>query len=122
MRSTLSMMPVIKVGWFAFLSYSILMKAEEDNFDNILDSYTKSFKVTSPIKTSIDVDGTGGRMAEGYASDLSRKWRGAAWAYKPFFDSFTKADMAKSYVAFNCLLEQPNFEEIMGSVHVNQTT
>jgi hypothetical protein len=107
-----------QLGWFALFSYSTLMKASEENFDNILDSYTKSFKVTSPVKTSIDVDGTSGRMAEGYSSDFSRKWRGVAWAYDPFFDSFTNSNMTKNYVAFNSLLEDVNFQEIVGSVHV----
>ena len=107
-----------QLGWFAFFSYSTLMRASEMNFDNILDSYTKSFKVTSPVKTSLDVDGTSGRMAEGYASDFSRKWRGVAWAYKPAFDSFTNNNMTKHYVAFNSLQEEANFQEIVGSVHV----
>jgi hypothetical protein len=107
-----------QVGWFAFFSYAMLMKAGEENFDNILNAYLKSFKVTSPVKSSIDVDGTAGRMAEGYASDFSRKWRGAAWAYRPFFDSFTNTNMTRSYVALNCLLEQKDFEEIVGSAHV----
>jgi hypothetical protein len=108
-----------QLGWFALFSYSTLMKASEENFDNILDSYTKSFKVTSPVKTSIEVDGTSGRMAEGYASDFSRKWRGVAWAYDPFFDSFTNSNMTKNYVAFNSLLEEANFQEIISSVHVS---
>ena len=110
-----------QVGWFAFFSYATLMKAGEENFDNILNAYINSFKVTSPSKSSIEVDGTGGRMAEGYSSDLSRKWRGTAWAYHPSFDSFTNTEMTKSYVALNCLLEQEDFEEIMGSVRVNKT-
>jgi hypothetical protein len=108
-----------QVGWFAFFSYASLMKAGEDNFDNILNAYINSFKVTSPVKSSLDVDGSQGRMAEGYSSDFSRKWRGAAWAYKPAFDSFTNANMTKSYVALNCLLEQGDWEEIIGSVHVS---
>jgi hypothetical protein len=110
-----------QVGWFGFLNYAILMKASEENFDNILDAFISSLKVTSPNKSSIEVDGTEGRMAEGYSSDLSRKWRGAAWAYRPSFDSFTNTNMTKSYVSINCLLEQEDFEEIMGSVRVNKT-
>jgi hypothetical protein len=110
-----------QLGWFAFFSYATLMKAGEENFDNILNAYINSFKVTSPSKSSIEVDGTEGRMAEGYSSDLSRKWRGAAWAYHPSFDSFTNTEMTKSYVALNCLLEQEDFEEIIGSVRVNKT-
>lgn len=106
-----------QLGWFAFFSYSTLMKASEENFDNILDSYTKSFKVTSPVKTTVEVDGTSGRMAEGYASDLSRKWRAVAWAYKPAFDSFTNTNMTKHYVAFNSLQDEADFKEIMTSVH-----
>jgi len=108
-----------QVGWFALFSYANLMKAGEENFDNILNSYINSFKATSPVKSSIDVDGTQGRMAEGYSADLSRKWRGAAWAYKPSFDSFTNANMTKSYVALNCLLEQEDFEEILRSTHIS---
>jgi len=108
-----------QVGWFAFFSYATLMKAGEENFDNILGAYINSFKVTSPVVSSIDVDGTEGRMAEGYSSDFSRKWRGAAWAYNSSLDSFTNTNMTKSYVAFNCLLEQEDFEQIMGSVHVS---
>jgi len=110
-----------QVGWFAFFSYAMLMKAGEENFDNILNAYINSFKVTSPSKSSIEIDGTAGRMADGYSSDLSRKWRGAAWAYHPSFDSFTNTEMTKSYVALNCLLEQEDFEEIIRSVRVNKT-
>ncbi len=110
-----------QVGWFGFLNYAILMKASEENFDNILDAFITSLKVTSPSKSSIEVDGTEGRMAEGYSSDLSRKWRGAAWAYRPSFDSFTNTNMTKSYVSINCLLEQEDFEEIIGSVRINKT-
>lgn len=108
-----------QLGWFAFFSYSMLMKAEEENFDNILNVYIESFKVTSPVKTSLDVDGIPGRMAEGYSSDFSRKWHGAAWAYKPFFDSFTNTEMTKHYVAFNSLQEVENFQEIISSVNVS---
>ncbi len=108
-----------QLGWFAFFSYSTLMKAGEENLDNILDAYIESFKVTSPVKTSLDVDGTPGRMAEGYSSDFSRKWYAAAWAYQPFFDSFTNTEMTKHYVAFNSLQELENFQEIISSVNVS---
>jgi hypothetical protein len=42
-----------------------------------------------------------------------------SWAYDPFFDSFTNSNMTKNYVTFNSLLEEVNFQEIVGSVHVS---
>ena len=39
-----------QVGWFAFFSYAMLMKAGEENFDNILNAYIRGFRKTNQSK------------------------------------------------------------------------
>jgi hypothetical protein len=111
-----------EVAWFSFRSYSNPQKASEDFLDNMLDRAVGLFKVTSPTKTSLTVDGSEGRMGEGYSSEFSRKWRGAVWPYQSTFDSFTNTNTTKHYIGFDSLQEQPEFEAIVNSLHVTNVT
>lgn len=111
-----------EVAWFSFRSYSNPQKATEDFLDNMLDWATGLFKVTSPTKTSVTVDGLEGRMAEGYSSQFNRKWRGIIYPYHPYFDNFTSSNMTQHYIGFNCLQDPPEFQAIIDSMHVTNVT
>ena len=111
-----------EVAWFSFRSYSSTQKASEDFLDNMLDRAVGLFKVTSPTKTSITVEGAEGRMGEGYSSEFSRKWRGVVLPYRSQFDSFTNTNVTLHFIGFDSLQEQPEFEGIIGSLHVTNVT
>jgi len=111
-----------EVAWFSFRSYSNPQKASEDFLDNMLDRAVNIFKVTSPSKTSTVVDGADGRLGGGYSSEFSRKWRGVVWPYNSEFDSFTNTNVTKHFISFDSLQEQPEFEEIVNSLHVTNVT
>ncbi len=111
-----------EVAWFTFRSYSNPQKASEDFLDQMLDRAIGLFKVTSPTKMSIAVDGTEGRMGEGYSSEFSRKWHGVVWPYRSQFDSFTNTNTTKHYITFDSLQEQGDFEGILNSLHVTNVT
>ncbi|MDM7934576.1 MAG: hypothetical protein QUS08_04205 [Methanothrix sp.] len=111
-----------EVAWFSFRSYANPQKASEDFLDEMLDWATNLFKVTSPTKTSVTVDQTDGRMAEGYASEFNRKWRGVIYPYRSTYDSFTGTNTTKHFIGFNSLQDQPEFEAIVQSMHVTNVT
>lgn len=111
-----------EVGWFSFRSYSNPQKATEDFMDSMLDWATQIFKVTAPTKTSITVDGTEGRMAEGYSSQFNRKWRGIIYPYRSAFDSFTNSNMTQHFIGFNSLQDPQEFQAIVDSMHVTNVT
>jgi len=111
-----------EVGWISFRSYSYPQKATKDFLDEMLNQRIKYFQVTSPTKTSSEVDGTEARMGEGYSSVYSRKWRGVAWAYKPSFDSFTNTNVTKHFINFDSLQDPAEFEQIVASLHITNAT
>jgi hypothetical protein len=111
-----------EVGWFSFRSYSNPQKASEDFLDEMLDWSMKLFKATSPTKSTINVDGTESRMAEGYASEFNRKWRGVIYPYLSSFDSFTNTNMTKHFIGFSSLQDRPEFENVTRSLHVTNVT
>lgn len=107
-----------EVAWFSFRSYSYPQKATSDFLDEWLDRAISVFQVTSPTKKSITIDGSQGRLGEGYSSWYSRTWRGIVYPYESYFDSFTNTNMTKHYVSFNSLLDPDDFQEIVDSLHV----
>ena len=64
------------VAWIATYSFRTLEQASNQNLDKMLDNEITIYQVTSPIKKSITIDGTQGRIAEGYSANYGRKWRG----------------------------------------------
>jgi hypothetical protein len=111
-----------EVAWLGFRSYSNPQKSSEDFLDQWLDNTIGIYKVTSPVKTSLTIDGTDGRMGEGYSSVFSRKWRGAVWPNHPYFDNFTNTNMSKHFIAFDSVQDQGEFQTIVDSLHVTNTT
>lgn len=111
-----------EVAWFSFRSYSNPQKASEDFLDNMLDRAVGLFKVTSPVKSSVTVDGTDGRQGEGYSSEFSRNWRGAVWPYRSEFDSFTNTNTTKHFIGFDSLQDPADFEAVTTSLHVTNVT
>lgn len=111
-----------EVGWFVFRSYSNPQKATEDSMDKMLDWAMDIFKVTSPDKTTMTVDGTEGRKAEAYSSVFNRKWRGVIYPYRPTFDNFTNSNMTFHFVGYNGLQDLPEFDSIVSSMKVTNAT
>jgi len=107
-----------EVASFTLFSSPILKEATNVFLDGQLDVGIKMLQVDSPTKTSITIDGTQGRMAEGYSSRYSRKWREIAYPYRPFFDSFTNTTMMKGWINFESLQDPTEFEEVVNSLHI----
>lgn len=111
-----------EVAWFSFRSYSSPQKASDDFLDSMLDRAISLFKVTSPTKSSITVDGIDGRLGNGYSSEFSRSWQGVVWPYNSQFDSFTSTNTTKHFISFDSLQDQPDFEATIASLHVTNVT
>jgi hypothetical protein len=111
-----------EVAWLSFRSYSNPQKSSDDFLDQWLDKTIGIYKVTSPTKTSVTIDGTNGRMAEGYSSEFSRKWRGIVWPYRSYFDTFTNTNMTKHFIALDSLQDQAEFQYLVDSLHVTNVT
>jgi hypothetical protein len=109
-----------EVASITLFSSPILKEATNEFLDGQLDVGIKMLRVDSPTKTSIAIDGTQGRLAEGYASKYSRKWHEIVYPYKPFFDSFTNITMMRGWITFESLQDPAQFEEIVGSLHINK--
>jgi hypothetical protein len=64
------------------------------------------------------MDGTYGRMAEGYSSAYSRKWQCMIYPVGAKYDAFIGANSTKYFVIFNSMREPDQFKEVMESAHV----
>ncbi|MDM7935527.1 MAG: hypothetical protein QUS08_09095 [Methanothrix sp.] len=107
-----------EVAWFFLSSFSNLLSATDDSLDKMLDSFIESYRLTSPIKSSMIVDGTEGRYAEGYSSVEQRQWRMVLYPYRPFFDSFTGTNMSRERIGFSSIQDASGFQEIAESLRV----
>jgi hypothetical protein len=107
------------VAWIATYSFRTLEQASNQNLDKMLDNEIALYQVTSPIKKSITIDGTQGRMAEGYSANYGRKWRGTAYPIGAKYDAFTGTNSTKNFATFDSLQDTDQFQEILNSIHVS---
>jgi hypothetical protein len=106
------------VAWIELTSSDTVLQATKMALDEYLDNAAGSFKVTSPTKKTVIIDGTEGRMAEGYSSQFSRKWRMIVFPFEAKYDPFTSTNTTKHIVALYSLQDQDQFKVIAESIHI----
>lgn len=106
------------VAMIQLLSYGSPAKTDKVFLDQVLDTQVQAFSVTSPVKKSVVMDRTNGRMAEGYSSTESRKWQCVIYPVGAKYDAFIGANSTKNFVIFNSFQEPDQFQEILESIHV----
>jgi hypothetical protein len=109
------------VAWFGLLSYDTPTKTDKVFLDKVLDTQIQALSVTSPVKKSIIMDDTEGRMAEGYSSAYSRKWHGIIYPVGAKYDAFIGDNSTKYFVIFSSLQDTDQFQEVMDSAHVTNS-
>lgn len=109
-----------EIGWISIFSFPQLLTVDDSRFDGNLDSLIDSFKVTSPTKKKIVIDGTSGRRADGYSSDLYRDWHGAVYGYDPQWDDFTGTNTSHYLILCSTVLSESMFKEMIDSIHVTR--
>jgi hypothetical protein len=109
------------IAMVQLLSYGSPAKTDKVFLDTVLDTQVQAFSVTSPVKKSVVMDETNGRMAEGYSSSESHKWQCVIYPVGAKYDSFIGANSTKHFVIFNSFQEPDQFQEIMGSAHVTNS-
>jgi hypothetical protein len=108
-----------RVAWISTYKFNRITEVNNQYLDGMLDILASNYQVTSPTKKSIIVDGTQGRMAEGYSSFYGRKWRGFFYPLGAKYDSFTGKNSTKYFIEFDSLQDLDQFNEIANSIHVN---
>jgi hypothetical protein len=106
------------VAMIQLLSYGSPAKTDKVFLDKVLDTQIQAFSITSPVKKSVVMDRTNGRMAEGYSSSESHRWQCAIYPVGAKYDSFIGANSTKNFVIFNSFQEPGQFQEILRSMHV----
>ncbi len=92
----------------------------EEMLDSLIDSVMSGFNVDIPIKTALGIDGTSGRQGEGYSSMYKRNIHVAAYPYKPYYDSFYNQNVSKSIIYFADYKDVNEYNELVGSMHVER--
>jgi hypothetical protein len=92
----------------------------DEMLDGLIDSVLSGFKVDMPVKTSLEIDGTGGRQGVGYSSMYKRDLRGASYPFQPYYDSFYNQNVSKSLVYYIDLNNENQFNEVVGSLHIER--
>jgi hypothetical protein len=83
--------------------------------------YAKSNQLESQTNASIVIDGTEGIQSYGYSKKYGAIWRGAAWPYKPYINSTTKANSTDDLIILESTNLKPSqFQEITDSLHLSK--
>jgi hypothetical protein len=109
-----------EIGFISIFYFPQLLTMDDSRFDGNLNVLIDQFKVTSPVKKKIVIDGTSGRRADGYSSVFYRDWHGAVYAYDPQWDDFTGTNTSHNMVMFHTILSESMFKEMIDSIHVTR--
>lgn len=94
--------------------------ANDETFDELIDSTLSVFEVDTSIKSTIQIDGNRARRAVGFSSMYNRNIQAFAYAYEPYFDSFYNQNVSKSLIYGMDLRDAKEDNDLIESLHVER--
>ncbi len=104
------------VAWINLYSFSTQLYVDS-YLDTLMNISIRSMQITNATEGSSAIDGSVGKVAEGYSSKYNRIWRGIAYPFKAKYNAFAGTNTSKYFVTFSSLQEPDQFKEIKESFH-----